>query len=240
MTISAAHQPASRPRPAARPPAARTGRVEEAFRNARRHSGRVRALKVALPAVALLMTVAFVGKSWLAAPEGVSVDLGSMGIEGGRLVMADPRLDGVTGESGRAYRMTASRAIQDIGSAGRIDLEGIHARLPFDEEGWITVTAPTGVFDRDTNRLDIDSEMTVVTDAGIRAVLKSAVVDIGAGNLDTADPVDITLDGARILADSMAVRDKGAVMIFENRVRMEIDAGRLRKTPEAGGDPNGD
>lgn len=202
-------------------------RVEAAFTEARRHSGRVRMLKFVLPVAAVAMIVAFAGKSWLAAPGGAPFDPGSLAIEGGRLVMSDPRLDGVTGRADRPYTMTATRAIQDIGASGRIDLEGIDARIPVDEKGWMTVTAPTGIFDRDANRLDINSELTIIGDDGLKAVLQSAVVDVAAGNLDTADPVDITLDGAHITADSMTVRDKGSVLIFENRVRMKIEGGRL-------------
>jgi lipopolysaccharide export system protein LptC len=60
------------------------------------------------------------------------------------------------------------------------------------------------------------------------------VVDIATGSLETSDPVDISLDGAHITADSMSVRDKGAVMVFENRVRMQIDGGRLKRGTEGG------
>ena len=223
MNISARQQTAGKA-PVATP---RDRRVEEAFAQARRHSGRVRLLKFALPAAALAMIVAFAARSWLAVPGGLPVDLGSLAIEGGRLVMSDPRLDGVTGPQSRPYTMTAARAIQDIGVSGRIDLQGIDARLPVDESGWMTVTAPSGVFDREANRLDINSELTVTSDDGLKAVLQSAVLDIAGGNLDTADPVDITLEGAHITADSMTVRDRGAVLIFENRVRMRIEGGRL-------------
>ena len=232
MSISQAHTDAGG---AGRATAAGAGRarhmenrrVEEAFAQARRHSGRVRLLKFALPAAAVLMIAVFVGKSWLSAPGAFPIDLRALAIEDGRLVMTDPRLDGLTGRDGRPYSMTATRAVQDLGASGRIDLEGIDARLPVDEKGWLTVNARTGVFDRDANRLDIDSELTMVSDDGMKAVLQSAVVDITTGSLDTADPVDISLEGAHITADSMAVRDKGAVLIFENRVRMTIEGGRL-------------
>lgn len=205
----------------------RQQRVAVAFTKARRHSGRVRLLKFALPVAAVAMIAAFAGKTWLSTPDSLGFDADGLAIEGGRLVMRDPRLDGAVGSAGRSYVMTAMRAIQDIGMSGHVDLEGIDARFPVGDTGWMNVTASTGAFDREANRLKIDSEMTITGDDGMKAVLQSAVVDIAAGNLDTADPVDITLDGAHISADSMAVRDKGAVLIFENRVRMQIEGGRL-------------
>lgn len=241
MSISAGRhlfaRAASQPMQARNP---REQRVEEAFTQARRHSSRVRVLKFALPALAVAMIAAFAGASWLASPSGLPFDPGSLAIEGGRLVMSDPHLDGVTGSANRSYSMTAARAIQDIGTSGVVDLEGIEARLPVDDEGWMNVTAASGMLDRDSNRLEIDSELTITSEDGLKAVLQSAVMDISAGNLDTTDPVDITLDGAHISADSMSVRDKGAVMIFENRVRMQIDGGRLGGTAAARDSTNGE
>ena len=224
----------SKSRDAPSGPKGRDGRVERAFAEARRHSGRVRLLKVALPAAALLMIAGFAAKSWLSAPTGLPIDLRALAIEDGRLVMTDPRLDGLTGRDGRPYSMTATRAVQDLGMSARIDLEGIDARLPVDDRGWMNVSAPSGVFDREANRLDIDSELTIVGDDGLRAVFQSAVVDMTSGSLETADPVDITLQGAHITADSMTIRDRGAVLTFDNRVRMQIEGGRLKGGAEGG------
>lgn len=228
MAISTAHRQAARTRHHEVSDATqRRSHVDAAFRSALRHSGRVRLLKLALPLVALAMVVIFVGKSWLATPDGVSVSLGGTGIQNGRLVMADPKIDGFTADN-RPYTMTAARAIQDIGGGTEIDLEGISARLPFDEENWITVVADTGVLDREASKLELDSEITVKTDTGVTAVLQSAMVDMEAGSLVTEKPVDIALDGTQIRADSMTVRDKGDVMIFEGRVRVNIDGERLQ------------
>lgn len=219
----------------ARPdPAVHSSRVEAAFRRAHRHSARVRLLKFVLPAAALLMVAGFVAKSWISAPEGVSVDLGGTAIEGGRLVMASPKLDGFTSDN-RAYTMTAKRAIQDLGDATRIDLEGIDARLPFETDNWLTVAARTGVYDREANTLDLGEDITVQTDTGVLALLKSATVDIATGSIDTVEPVDIKLEGANIQADSMTIRENGAVMIFDKRVRMEI-AGNRAQAAAAGGE----
>lgn len=237
MSKLAAHPPQGLTLQAIGLPGDSVSRVEEAFVRARRHSGRVRLLKIVLPALALLMVAGFVAKSWIAAPAGVSANLGGTAIEDGRLVMADPRLDGFTSDD-RAYAVTAARAVQDIGDSSRIDLEQIDAKLPFEADKWMTVAAESGIYDRDAGKLDITSEMTVKTDTGITALFKSASVDMAAGSLKTQDPVDITLDGARITADSLSVTDKGGVMIFENRVRMHIDGQRLQSASKNGGDNN--
>lgn len=218
---------------------AQASRVEAAFDSAKRHSRRVRMLKIVLPTLALIAIGAFVGASWLATPAGVSINLAESSIEDGRLVMADPRLDGFTGND-RPYSMAAQRAIQDLGNTNIFDLEGIEAKLPFDDANWITVAALSGVLDRGANTLNLNDKIELKTDTGITALLQSAKVDFRGGNLDSDTPVDITMSGARIEADSMQVRDRGAVMIFEKRVRMNIEPGRLQNgtTGEGGTDEN--
>lgn len=228
MTITAADRPASKDRAQAR-------RVDAAFDSARRHSGRVRVLKLVLPALALLLVVGFFGKSWLGRTTGVTLNLSGSAIEDGRLVMSDPRLDGYT-SGDRAYSVTASRAIQDIGDTSRIDLEGIDARLPFERENWITVMAPKGMFDREANKLNLNSEVTIVTDTGLRARLLSASVDIGDGRLVTEDPVDVEGQGTRIEAASLTVTNNGSVLVFDRQVRVEIDSMRgVAGAPTDGG-----
>lgn len=234
MTISAGQQATGAARTAPE-----ADRVERAFASARRHSHRVRKLKFVLPVGAALLVAVFAGWTWLGAlPGGGAINIAAIGLEDGRLVMADPKLEGFTGDD-RPYTMTAMRAIQDLGGGGRIDLEKIDARLPFDDEGWMTVVAEAGVYDSDAGTLDLDTDIKVVTSRGVTALLRSAAVDMAAGSMSTQDPVDITMDGTRIEADSMVVQDNGAVMIFERRVRVEIDANRMRAASAAEGEKNG-
>lgn len=213
--------------------AAPASRAQAAFNSAQRHSGRVRALKLLLPVAAVALVALFVGKSWLSAPGGLSVNLVGTAIEGGRLVMADPKLDGFTADK-RAYSMTAKRAIQDIGDDSRIDLEGIDARLPFDTSNWMTVAARTGVYDRAANKLDLGQEVRVVTDNGVEANLTSASVHIGTGIIHSDEPVSIVLAGARIDANALAIKENGAVVVFDKRVRMEIEPQKVRRPGSEG------
>ncbi|MEO3386819.1 LPS export ABC transporter periplasmic protein LptC [Mesorhizobium sp. CAU 1741] len=194
-------------------------------------------LKFMLPLAALLIVCGFIARSWLSVPDGVSVNLAGTAIENGRLVMSDPKLDGFTREN-RAYTMTAVKAIQDIGDASRIDLEGIKAKLPFNEANWLTVDAATGLYDRDADTLNLGKAISVFTDNGVKANLTSATVDIGSGHITSNEPVDIALDGARLAADSMTIKDNGAVVIFERRVRMEIDPKRMQTAANEGNSTN--
>jgi len=207
---------------------------DDLFETARRHSRRVRFLKRVLPIGAIAFVAVFIGAVYFSSPGSLGFQLGSTSVENGRLVMQNPKLDGFTSDN-RAYSMSASRASQIIGQGNLIDLEGIDARLPLDADDWVTVTAETGTFDRAANRLDVTSPLRARTEKGIDARLQSAHVDIASGSLETSDPVEIDLDGARVSADSMKIMDDGAVMIFENRVRMRIESDKLQSAANTSG-----
>ena len=208
-----------------------------AFESAQRHSYRVRFLKTALPVLAVLMAVGFVGYSYIATPATVAVSADGSAYSDGKLVMANPKLDGFTKEN-RPYKMTAARAIQEFQNEGIVNLEGIDAKLPVDEKNWATVVAPHGIYDRDKNTLNITDTMTITTSDGMVVKLKSAYLDIGNGGMKTDDPVDIQLEGAKINSDSMTILENGKVLIFEKRVRMNIDSSRLKTAQNASGDQN--
>lgn len=207
---------------------------DDPFERARRHSRRVRFLKRALPIGAVAFAGVFIAAIYMSSPGSIGFQLASTSVENGRLVMQDPKLDGFTSDN-RAYSMNAARASQLIGNGNRIDLEGIDARLPLDEDDWIMVTAETGTFDRAANRLEVTSPMRARTEKGIDARFQSALVDIASGTLETSDPVEIDLDGTRISADSMQITDDGKIMIFENRVRMRIEGDRLQSAATTNG-----
>lgn len=197
------------------------GSVEQAFRRARRHSRAVRALKVLLPGLAILIALAFTAYSYLLTPGQISIDILGTSYRDGKLTMANPKLDGFTKEN-RPYSMRAARAVQDVSNTSIFELDDIQAKLPLSDENWANVVTAKGIYDKDKNTLTIPTPMTVTTTDGMVAKLNSAFVNIGAGELKTSDPVDITLHGSHITADRMTVEDRGKVLVFDEKVRLTM------------------
>jgi lipopolysaccharide export system protein LptC len=181
-----------------------------------------------------LIAGAFVAASAALTPVKVNVATDDSAYANGKLVMANPKLEGVTKDN-RPYSMNAVRAIQDLKSQDVIELEDISAKLPMNAEDWVSVDAKKGTYDRLANTLNVTSPLTVKTTDGMTAQLTSAFVDISKGNLETAQPVEIVLNGTQVQADSMKVFEKGKVLVFENRVRMHINAEQLQKIRSSGG-----
>ena len=181
-------------------PAARKTPTALLFERERRHSRRVRMLKVALPVAAALMVAGFVTHSVMGSLGGTSIDLSGIGIKDGELVMTHPKLDGYT-QDNKPYSMSAARAVQDMSNSNRIKLQDIKAKLPLQDNGWANIDAATGTFDRGADTLDIDSPLTVRRHDGAVAHLQSAKVDIGSGQIQSDKPVEIDMSGSRIAAE---------------------------------------
>jgi lipopolysaccharide export system protein LptC len=204
---------------------------DAAFRRAASHSRKVQFLKFALPVGAIAIAGSFAAYSYLSVPGSVSFDVSESAYVDGKLVMANPKLDGYTKDS-RPYWMTATRALQHVKDSSIIELEGIDAKLPVGGENFAAIGAERGVYNYDKSTLEIPSPITIKTTDGMTATLQSASVDIGKGNLSTKDPVSINLDGVKLSADAMRVLQNGKVLIFEKRVRMELEPERIKAKPD--------
>lgn len=206
-----------------------------AFGYAQRHSRRVRVLKLALPLAALVIAVGFPVYSYMVAPPSVTVQTDSSAFSDGKLVMANPKLEGLTKEN-LPYALNALRAIQDANRESIVELEGINAKLPVSADNVASVGASHGIYDRENNTLDLDKEITISTTDGMVARLKSAFLDMGKGTMTTNQPVDIAREGSRITADTMSVKENGKVLIFEKRVRLNIDPAAMKADEQKSGE----
>lgn len=206
-------------------------RSADIFRKAERHSRRVRVLKIAFPLIAVVASCFLLGYSLLFSVSGGTVDPGSMSIDSGNLVMDNPSLDGFTKEN-LPYSMTAARARQAIGgNANAIALEEIRATVPINADDQATISAESGTFDRQNDRLTLKNAVTLTTTSGVVARLQSAEVDIGSNELTTDEPVEIDMEGMRVRANTFRA-DGSSRLIFEDRVRVEFDPKQMRRSQQ--------
>lgn len=206
-----------------------------AFGRAQRHSRRVRFLKLVLPLMAVSIAVGFLIYSYAGAPPSPSVPTDSSAFSDGKLVMANPKLEGLTKDN-LPYALNALRAIQSADKESIVELEGINAKLPVSADNVAAVGAAHGIYDREKNTLELDEELTVSTTDGMVAKLKSAFLDMGKGTMTTDQPVDISREGSRITADTMSVRENGKILVFEKRVRLNIDPAAMKADQQQDGE----
>lgn len=191
------------------------------FLRANRHSGRVRILRIALPLIGLFILTTVVGAYFWSQSGAPSVTIQSASMDDGRMVMSNPKIDGVDSQQ-RPYTLIAREAIQDPSQMGKVELSGIDAKVPVDEGIFAKILAGKGFYDSDAKTLKLDENVDIKTDDGVTMTMKDADVDMAAGRLVTANPVSIATEQAQISADSFTVENNGEKVIFQNRVRMTL------------------
>ena len=202
------------------------------FARAASHSARVRLLRRLVPAVAaaaLVGVAAVMVLSRLMLP-GVEVDLASSAIVDGKLVIADPRLEGFTPDR-RAYRVAARSATQAIGE-DPLTLRMLSADMELEDGTTAFLSADSGVFDPSANRLTLGENAVLETTDGVRAHFSGAEIDLDAGTFVTRSKVRVSRPGTRIVAGSLAVEGSGRRMVFENSVSVVIEPSAIAARAE--------
>ncbi|WP_053998428.1 hypothetical protein [Ahrensia marina] len=201
----------------------------DAFERARRHSAKVRLYKRILPLIALIGVVIVGGVLFVSriVPDG-SVDLASSTISDGKLVMASPKLNGVTKDK-RPYRVTASRAIQDLSGETAMQLEKLVAKVELSNGAEAELNAPTGSFDDQDSILSLGEQSILTTSDGMRAVLGRADIDLASGNVAAKDKITITQKQTTIYSDSMDIHDGGKHIVFSDNVTLVLQPGVVSK-----------
>ena len=204
-----------------------TGISAEAYRLARRHSSRVRLLKVALPVAAIIIAIVFVIVSIVRTYIPSDLQVESASIEDGKIVMRNPAISGRNSD-GISYSMKAERALQDMKTPDVITLENIKAKVPVNESTIAEVVATAGVYDRGQNLLDMIAPFTISLNSGLEAAFSSAHLDINGGSMSTQEPVSIRSREASIVAQSLRMTDKGRIVVFEGKVVVDVDPAAIR------------
>ena len=158
----------------------------------------------------------------------------SAAISAGKLVMNNPVMTGQIKE-GRGYSVRAIRAVQDLTARSVIRLEDIVADFPFDDSEMAELNAISGIYNREEQFLSLDQPFTVTTADGMKAQLNSAHIDIETGILTSDQEVIIDTGKARLVAQSMSMEDRGAIITFDKGVQMTINPGAVKSASETQG-----
>jgi lipopolysaccharide export system protein LptC len=200
-------------------------RMTQKFRAARRHSVRVRVLRLALPVGIVLLLGAVVGLSYFNPARflaRIPLDPGKMTISGTKVTMAAPRLAGFTNDQ-RAYELTARAASQDVTKPNLLELEGIRAKVELQDKAMVELNAATGSYDRTTDKLTLLDDILLTSTTGYEARLTQAQVDVKAGHVVSEKPVQVKMLNGTLTANRLEVIDRGEVARFEGNVVMNLN-----------------
>ena len=203
-------------------------RGEGEFIKANRHSSAVKWLKLILPVVAILI-IGSITMSFITRQNTLpALDLESISLDDGKLVMENPKLNGVD-ENKRPYALTAERAIQDTANPSVVELQNIEAVLPMEKDVSADISATNGIYDADAKTLLLREAITVKTSDGMQIDLLDADVDIGNGVLKSSSPITATSPQADISSSSLYVNEGGGQLVFEGNVKMTLRPKELKR-----------
>jgi lipopolysaccharide export system protein LptC len=196
---------------------------DRAIRSAARHSGWVRALRVAVPAMMVLVVVAAALAAWFNPLRLITLPdvAGTLGISGTRITMQLPRLSGFTRDS-RAYEMTAQTADQDLTRPDAVELKGIAARVQMQDRSTVEMSAAAGLYNTKADTVLLSNDVRLKSSSGYEAHLTEALVDMHSGHVTSQRPVEVKLLNGVLNANGVEVVDSGNLIRFDGGVVMDM------------------
>jgi lipopolysaccharide export system protein LptC len=195
----------------------------KAFRAAKRHSARVKVLRLLLPIAAVCMAGLYLWPSTIEfETEAGKASIDDIQVSGDGLRMVNPRIQGVHEKHG-VYDIRADHATQQASNPELITLNTITAELTSKDGQKTVLTAPSGLFHSKKEELTFDNGLTIGGNRGYAGKLKTATAFFQSNKLITTDPVDLAYGDSTIQAQSMTLFSSEGRAIFEGNVKVHLE-----------------
>ena len=210
--------------------------LSRAFRIARRHSRRVRLLRIAISILVVLLVLGFAAAAWFdplrivaKLPNGA----GTLMISGTKITMELPRIAGYTRDA-RAYELSAQSADQDLTRPENVELKGIAAKVELQNNAFVEMNAASGLYNTKAEQLRLGQSIVLKSSNGYEARLTDALVDVRSGQIVSDEPVEVKLLNGVLNARRLEVAESGAMVRFSGGVAMTLDLNRDPVTGSVG------
>jgi len=212
------------------------------YRRATRHSRYVRLLRVGIPLVVVLGSLAgYVVTVWLdplRALAKLPVDIGGLVVSGTKITMQQPRMAGFTRDA-RSYSVNARAAAQDVTNPSMLELQDINASMEMQDKSMFNVVARSGLYDTKAEKLTLKQDI-VVTSANYQGLLSEATIDVRKGSVVSEQPVEMKMLQGTVNANRMEVINSGSMVLFDGGVTVMLTlddntgSSKSSKTSKAG------
>jgi lipopolysaccharide export system protein LptC len=196
------------------------------------YSRRVSLLKRVLPAGGLALLLLIIAWPQLGSVlERVRLALPAIDLRDAReLRMINPRYAGVD-RLGRPYVMTAGIARQVPSREDLVAFEKPHGDLRLNSGMHVIVTSLTGVYQSQTQLLDLFDDVNILRDDGTHFVTGSAHLDLSNNTGEGKDPVVGHSPSGDITAQGFKILDNGDTIIFTGAAEAVLKATRRNAKP---------
>ena len=208
----------------------------QAFRIAKRHSRRVRLLRIAVPISVVLLVLGFAAATWfnpLRIMSKLPNGAGTLTVSGTKITMELPRIAGYTKDA-RAYELSAQSADQDLTRPDNVELTGIAAKVELQNSAFVEMSAAKGIYNTKAEQLRLGEGILLKSSSGYEARLTDALIDMRSGQIVSEEPVEVKLLNGVLNAQRLEVAESGALVRFSGGVAMTLDLHREPATASIG------
>ncbi len=203
------------------------GQRSKSLDRARSHTRLVRILRIALPVIALGVGALYFHSPRITVSIGdLEASVGSIVIDKGKLRMVNPKLEGANDKQG-TYTVTAKYAEQEVANPDVIHLIDIKAQINNASKGWSRLSAPKGIFETKTEKLELIGDIRTAQSGGMAARLTRASIDMKTQIITSNEPVEVDFLNGTVHSSTMTIHMAEKRVIFRSNVKVHI-----RKRPE--------
>lgn len=195
-----------------------------AFVVAKRHSRRVRTLRIFIPTAAVVgLSVVVLGifLNPLRALNNLPTTSGKLSISGTKIKMEAPRVAGFTKDE-RGYELTAEAAAQDLLNPTIVELKEIRAKIEMQDKVTVKMLATTGLYDTKGEKLTLSERILLQSSSGYEAQLSEANIDMRQGHIVSRRPVQVRMLQGKLDAKELEIMNSGEVIRFHGGVEMNL------------------
>ena len=183
-----------------------------------RYSRFVGWMKILLPALAVALVLMVVIWPQLKLYEGpFRIRVSDIPLDrADSLTMLNARYEGVDSDN-QPFYLTADQAIQSSEDKDLIDLEMPKGDITLQDGSWLVLDAQDGLYNRDSQMLDLAGNVTLFHDKGFELRTESARMDLADGTAQGNESTEGQGPSGSSLSEGFRVLERGDVLIFTGK-----------------------
>jgi lipopolysaccharide export system protein LptC len=138
------------------------------------------------------------------------------------LRMTDARYNGIDKQN-RPFVVTAAVARQTPQTDDLVSLEQPQADLTRDNGGWVRLKAKSGIYQPQSQLLDLFGNVVLTQDRGDEFRSDTARIDMGDGSADGKDPVEGDGPFGHVTAQGFRILNRGETIIFTGHAHLVLN-----------------
>lgn len=183
----------------------------------------VNRIKFGLIGVSALLVIALLAWPQFAERRnGLPIDFADIDVSAPTSTMSQARF--ISGGA-HTINITADQVVQDADAPDLVHLSNISGDTTMEDGAWLSLSAQSGNYDREAQRLILNGEVALFTDSGNEIHSSNATFELGEGRITGGDPVSGHGPFGRITAQRFEVAGNGETIRFMGDVRLVIESG---------------